>query len=178
MIKESLRKLIEYVECQQYKGYDPYDTLNSWFPFHWFGKWGPPIVTQIQKRNPINLRPIMGIKKGVNPKAMGVFLKAYSLLYKKNGDRTYREKADYFFNWLKQNSSKGYSGHCWGSNFHWANPGRYLQAYIPSVVVTSFVVDGIYSYYKATGNIEAVELIKSAAKYIVNDIPISRMPKG
>lgn len=87
MYSKSLKELINYCEKQQFKGYDPYDTLKSWLPFKWFSKWGPPIAIQIQKRNPVNIRPFLAIKKEINPKGMGLFLKAYSLLYAKTKER-------------------------------------------------------------------------------------------
>lgn len=178
MDKEALDKLLLYVGSEQFKGYDPYDILSSWFPFNRFGKWGPPVAIQLHKRNPIKLRPLLGIKKEINPKAMGLFLKAYSKLYSKTGQEHYIETAHYLFNWLKENYSQGYSGYCWGYNFDWASPGSYLPAYTPSVVVTSFVVDGVYEYFLATGNEEAKRVISSATNYIVKDIPISRLPQG
>jgi len=174
----SLSKLIPWCEKSAFQGYDPYDTLNSLVNFKVIGKWGPPIAIQIQKRNPVNIRQLIGIKKGYNPKGMGLFLKAYSLLYQKTKNKSYRDNADWLFNWLRQNYSKGYSGYCWGYNFDWANPEGYLPAYTPSVVVTSFVVDGIYSYYNASKNPAAIELINGAADYIINDIPLTKMKDG
>ncbi len=116
---------------------------------------------------------MIGIHKGINPKGMGLFLKAYSILYKKTLNNKYLEKADLIFEWLKKNYSKGYSGYAWGYNFDWASPGSYLKAYTPSVVVTSFVIDGIFEYKKITNSKEAAEIIKSSALYIINDIPIT-----
>lgn len=174
----SLNKLIDWCEKQEFMGYDPYDTLNSPLNFKIFGKWGPPVAIQLQKRNPVNARPILGIKKGHNPKGMGLFLKAYSILYQKTGGSKYLAKANWIFNWLNTNYSKGYSGKCWGYNFDWASPGSYLPAYTPSVVVTSFVIDGVYNYYLATGNHQAIEIIHSAANYITKDIPITELPTG
>ena len=177
-ILKSLYKLNSYCEGDNLKGYDPYDTLNSWFPFYKMGKWPASIAIQIQKRNPINIRPILGIKKGWNPKGMGLFLKAYCLLYRKTGKRDYLNHADWLFEWLLKNYSNGYSGMCWGYNFNWVNPGGSLPAFVPSVVVTSFVIDGIYEYFKITGNPTAAEAIHSAANYINNDIPITKLSEG
>ena len=70
---ESFHFLREYIEKEQFKGYDPYDILNSNIKFNSFGNWCSVIATQLQKRNPINLRPYIGIKKEVNPKAFGLF---------------------------------------------------------------------------------------------------------
>jgi hypothetical protein len=174
----SLENLIDWCEKQNFTGYDPYDTLNSPINFKVFGKWGPPVAIQIQKRNPINIRPMLGISKGHNPKGIGLFLKAYSLLYKKTNDEKYLNKATWLFNWLNTNYSKGYSGKCWGYNFDWASPGSYLPAFTPSVVVTSFVVDGLFEYYKVTQDKQAKEAILSASNYISADIPVTELSEG
>ncbi len=177
-IDKSLSKLISYVEEESFMGYDPYDVLNSPINFKVFGKWGPPVATQIMKRLPVNIRPLIGVKKGYNPKGLGLFLKAYSLLYQHTADDSYLEKASWLFNWLNNNYSKGYSGMCWGYNFPWAQPREYKEAYLPSVVVTAHVIDGIYYYYKVTKSREALNAINSAADYVLKDIPILRFKNG
>ena len=91
VIPASLEKLIQYCEQEGFMGYDPYDTLNSSLNFHAFGKLGPLLAIQIQKRNPVNIRGMIGIRKGINPKGMGLFLKAYSILYKKTLNKKYLE---------------------------------------------------------------------------------------
>jgi len=177
-INSSLKKLIFYIESENFKGYDPYDTLNSWLPFKYFGKWPAAIATQIQKRNPINIRPLLGIKKDIIPKAFGLFLQAYSILYNKTKNKEYLDKANYFFEWLKNNYSKGYSGYCWGCNFPWANPQHFYDSYVPSSVVTGFVCKGIYEYYKLTQNEKAKEILISASNFILKDIPITEDKNG
>ena len=66
-LKLSYNNLKHYIESENFKGYDPYDTLNSPIPFHWLGKWGPVLAIQFQKRNPFNIRKLLGIKKAHNP---------------------------------------------------------------------------------------------------------------
>ena len=169
-IQESLDKLLVYIETENYKGYDPYDTLNSWVPFKFFGRWSAAIATQIQKRNPINIRPLLGIKKEYNPKAMGLFLQIYSILYQKTNKNEFLERAEFFFNWLKENYSKGYSGSCWGYNFPWANSEHYYNSFTPSAVVTGFVCKGIYEYYKITSDNTARHIILDVTKFINKDL--------
>lgn len=175
---DSIIKLRNFIESENFKGYDPYDTLNSSIPLIKMGKWIPALATQFQKRNPLNIRPLLGIKKGYNPKGMGLMLKAYCLDYKRTGDFLVKQQADFLFKWLSQNYSKRYSGHCWGYNFAWANPQRKLKAYTPSVVVTAFVIDGIMEYYKLTESKEAKDIIISSTKYIVNDLPLLKFKDG
>ncbi|HAD97322.1 MAG TPA: hypothetical protein DCG19_07935, partial [Cryomorphaceae bacterium] len=119
-------QLQQYIEGEEFKGYDPYDTLNSPLPFHWMGKWGKPVAIQVQKRNPLNLRSLIGIKKEHNPKAMGLLLHAYSLKFLKNGDAGTRETMDKLFQWLLDNHSKGFQHYCWGYNFDWASSVKFL----------------------------------------------------
>ena len=169
-IPDSLILLEKYLIKEDYKGYDPYDTLNSWLSFKSLGKWSPILATQIQKRNPINIRPLIGIKKDFNPKAMGLFLKAYSILYKKTNNKIYLKKADYFYTWLINNYTKGYSGICWGYNFPWASPSKYMEAYVPSAVVTGFIIKGMREYYNISCEKSVLDIVSSASKFIQNDL--------
>lgn len=168
-IDDSFNKLKKYVVAEEYKGYDPYDTLCSPFPFRRFTSWGPVLATQFQKRNPFNIRPLLGIKKEHNPKAMGLFLESYVRLHQaKQGD--YTNEIEYFFKYLKENKSSGYKGSSWGYNFPWATTEKYLPAFAPTVVATAFVVRGLFAYYQMTGNEEARELILNAAVFVKSEL--------
>lgn len=177
-IKNSFYKLQHYIEEEGFIGYDPYDTLLSWIPFKKFGKWIPVLAIQFQKRNPVNIRPLLGIGKGYNPKAMGLMLHAYSDLFKKTHKKEYKEKADDLFEWLKNNATKHYSGYCWGYNFPWASPVKYLPPFTPSSVVTGFVIRGVWEYYSIEQNSEAKSIIESAGDFILHDIPFSHDKNG
>jgi hypothetical protein len=182
MHSSEIHKIIEqlqgFVEKESFKGYDPYDTLNAKFPFHWFGKWGQVLAIQMGKRAPINFRPLLGIKKDFNPKAMGLFLQAYSLYYKIHPNEKIKSICDYLFNWLKENHTKGYSGMCWGYNFGWASPVKYLAPFSPTIVVTGFVAKGMWEYYETFKNQEVIEVLKSALKFIENDLEWTNFKEG
>ncbi|HCQ16593.1 MAG: hypothetical protein CMI36_09980 [Owenweeksia sp.] len=171
-------QLQQYIEGEEFKGYDPYDTLNSPLPFHWMGKWGKPVAIQVQKRNPLNLRSLIGIKKEHNPKAMGLLLHAYSLKFLKNGDAGTRETMDKLFQWLLDNHSKGFQHYCWGYNFDWASSVKFLPAYSPTIVVSGFIAKGIIAYYQATENRKALEVLKSIGEFVLQDLPHSEDPSG
>ena len=178
IIREAHRHLRHYVEKAKFKGYDPYDTLNSPLPFHWLGKWGPVLAIQFQKRNPVNIRPLIGIKKGVNPKAMGLFLHAYSLLYQFSGAEAFREQADFCFRWLMDNPTEGFKGLCWGYNFDWASPVKTLKAYSPTIVVSGFVAKGIWAYYQATQSDEAAKALESIGEFAWEELPRTEDKNG
>jgi rhamnogalacturonyl hydrolase YesR len=177
-IRESLERLRIYAEGHDFKGYDLYDTLLSPLPFHWLGKWGPVLATQFQKRNPVNIRPLLGIPKQRNPKGIGLFLHSYSLLAASSKNREFAETAKSLFQWLKEHRSSGYSGSCWGYNFPWAGPEKAIKPFTPSSVVTGFVTRGIHQYYLLTGDPEAKKLILDAVQFVLNDLPVTEDKTG
>jgi len=177
-IIQSKKELQAYVEAENFKGYDPYDTLNSPIPFHWLGKWGPVLAIQFQKRNPFNIRGLLGIKKDYNPKAIGLFLHAYSLEYQKSKDAETLEKMNFFFNWLLENRTKGYEDYCWGYNFDWASPVKFLEKYSPTIVVSGFIAKGLFEYYKATESPKALEVLKSIGDFTEHKLAWTKTDKG
>ncbi|MEO8760309.1 MAG: pectate lyase [Bacteroidia bacterium] len=191
MYRESFEKLRLYVEKENFKGYDPYDTLNSPIKFKLFGKFAAVLALQFQKRNPINIRPLLGIKKEHNPKALGLFLYSYCKLQRQCFDKLnitaqslsepvedYSTQINYLFTELKDNYSKGFSGYCWGYNFDWASSGKYINKFSPNIVVTAFVAKGIYEYYQLTTDKDALPILESIGDFILKDLPITQMETG
>jgi hypothetical protein len=99
MVNESFNRLREYCEAENYKGWDPYDGLNSWVIQHTFlGKSSFFRLAWIQlfKRNPFNLRNILGVRKGYNSKGLGLFVIAYCNMHKLDKDKKgFRDKVEH-----------------------------------------------------------------------------------
>jgi hypothetical protein len=79
---------------------------------------------------------------------------------------------------LLNNYTRGYSGYCWGCNYPWGSFDEYKIAFLPSVVVTSVIIDGIYEYYQITQSPDARDVIISSSEYIIKDIPITSWDDG
>lgn len=171
-LEHTVDQLVSYLEKRDYQGYDPYDALNIPLPWHSMGRMLPALTIQLFKRLPVNLRPMLGCPRGHNPKAMGLFLHAFSILYGKTGAEHWREKADFFYNWLIKNYSRDYPGMSWGYNFRWISPIRNLPAYTPSAVVTAFVCRGLHAYQQVTQKEEVSEVLRLAADFVLKALPI------
>lgn len=173
MIQNAFKNLIDYCEKESYKGWDPYDGLNSWviqktplgrsrfFRLAWI---------QLFKRNPINLRPFFGIRKDYNPKGLGLFLIGYCNLYTKTKKKEYLEKIYFLSHHLLELQTKGYSGACWGYNFDWQARAFFQPKYTPTVVATSFIVEALLQAYKITRDIKLIEIATSASHFILKDL--------
>ena len=183
---ESFIKLKNYCEGEQFKGWDPFDGLNSKvlktiLPLKYSATLRL-IVIQGFKRCPLNLRPIFGVPKEYNAKGIGLFLQGYCNLYRllkqkpslvnelgsKEGVLSRIHELSKLLISLR---SKGYHGSCWGYNFDWQSRRLFLfPAYCPTVVATNFCATALIEAYEVTGNMEYLDVALDSAKFILNDL--------
>lgn len=178
LIDSVVAELSAYIETEDFKGWDPYDYLSSWFPFRWFGKTAQAVAVQAGKLIPLNLRPLMGIHKEEVPKGLGLMLSAYCNLYVKAENPHFLEIADSLFQRLLALRSPGKNEYCWGCNFVWANPHCVHPKYIPSVVVSSFVGQGIYKYYQIKKDESIRQVLLSIGDYILKNLHVTETEDG
>ena len=185
MIEDSLSRILAYCRKEDFKGYSLYDSHTGKIPFEKFGKTISFLSNQVLKRAPINFRPLIGVPKAYNPKGMGLFLHSYSLLRQANveilpeGDL--KELSDYFFNYLLDYHSNGYSGICWGYHYDWPrSDGSMFRAFTPSVVVTAFICRAMMEYIKAepAANEKVKQTIRSAVEFVLNDVYCTEHKEG
>ena len=83
IIESALLRLLNYIESQNYSGYDPYDALKSplfRLPVLKDSKLIRFGAQQFVKRFPLNLRPLLTVPKGLNPVTLGLLIQGYSYL--------------------------------------------------------------------------------------------------
>jgi len=181
-MEQSLKKLNSYCTNNNYKGYSLYDSHTSPIPFDKLGHSLSFLLNQIIKRSPVNFRPLIGVDKQFNPKGMGLFLQVYTL-QKQFGNPLDIDDLDariqYFYNWLKNNFSKGFSGYCWGYHYPWPkSDGIVVPAYMPNSVVTAFNIRAVFQYYLLSQDSSCIKIINGAKNFILNDIARTEDEKG
>jgi hypothetical protein len=72
-MQEVWQKLHDFCAARQWRGFDPYDGLNSPLAKFLPGKSARQAWTQFHRRSPLNLRPLVGIQPTLNPKALALF---------------------------------------------------------------------------------------------------------
>lgn len=185
MVLDSFKKLKSYCEKEQFKGWDPYDGLNSKvfqaLPFIRNSAFIKMAVIQGFKWLPINIRKIALVAKEYNAKGLGLFLSGYCNLYYavKNNPNLEKEcgtlneieaRIDELAKQLISMQSKGYSGACWGYTFDWQSKAFFLPIHTPTVVATSFVVEAMLSAYEITKKENYLDIAVSAANFVLKDL--------
>lgn len=181
-IYESYYSLCAYCESEDFKGWDPYDGLNSkFFQTLPIKKWDLARLAWIQgfKRSPINFRPLFRVPKSHNNMGLGLFLSGYCNLHRiaKSGDErfgsasTIKDKIQYLADLILQYQSEGYSGSCWGYNFDWQARRLFLfPAGTPNVVVTAFCAEALFTAYEITKNKCLLDTALSASDFVLKDL--------
>ncbi len=174
MIRKSFNKLIEYCETQNFKGWDPYDGLNSKvfqaIPGFSKSRFIRLAWIQLFKRNPINFRKLAIVKKGYNPKGLGLFVTGYCNLYNLDPKEEYLQKIIKLSDQLLDLKSSGYSGSCWGYNFDWQARAFFQPKYTPTVVATSFIADALIEAYEITKDQKYLDTAIDTSLFILNDL--------
>ena len=170
--QKCIEEMLSYIESADYAGYDPYDALNS--PLLKLisskSKYLRIGFTQFLRRCPVNLRPILGVKKGHNSKGIGLFLWGYSKLYALSKEQRYIDKINYLISLLQKLRSKGYSGNAWGYNFDWQSRTFMRPAGTPTIVNTSFIGHALLDCYELTGNQRSLDMAVTIKDFILNDL--------
>ncbi|MCK4395665.1 MAG: glycoside hydrolase family 88 protein [Candidatus Marinimicrobia bacterium] len=171
-VQKIFTKLEEYISKEKWKGWDPFDALNSKLlkSLTLNNKLLGIFFTHLLKKLPLNLRGVLGIKRDYNPKAIGLFASGYLLNYQRTSDKRYLERAKFFIDWLIDNFSKGYSGYCWGYNFDWPNRAFYAKKGIPTIVNTSFIANAFIDAYKMLDNEKYLRIARSSCDFIIKDL--------
>jgi hypothetical protein len=171
-ISESLGRLSDWLEKNDYRGYDTFDGLNAKYlrPLTFETKFLRTVLQQGVRRFPLNVRPLLGIPKNRSTKGMGYLAKGFMRLQQATGDKSWGQKAEAALQWLVENESKGYSGACWGNHFDYQSRGFYLPKGVPTIVWTSLIGHAFLDGYDHFGRDSYLKVATSACEHILRDL--------
>jgi hypothetical protein len=165
-------KLLTYCGENRWAGFDPYDALNSRVfastPFN-KSRICRIVFTQVLKRLPVNLRPILGITGEQNPKALALFLTAFLKLEKLgllDRENYISEMAER----LVALRSPDTPYWCWGYSFPWQTRTVLVPRGAPNLVCTVFVANSLLKLHEWGRESRFLEMAVSAAEYILNEL--------
>lgn len=194
LCEQSLEKLLRHCRQELWIGYDPYDGLNSTLAraLSFNSKFLRTAAIQLVKRSPINFRPLIGIKKTLNPKGAALAARAIILLANQRGQKLPAEVAssvqgvtgdlqeDFVFliSSLISSRSEGYENFCWGYNFDWQSRAFFAPRGTPNVVCTVFAAHALLDWHDATGNQSALDWALSSCRFLLDRLNRSEQENG
>ena len=177
-ILKSLRDLESFCREKSFSGYDPYDGLNANL-LNNRNKYLRLLLSQILVYNPINLRPIINVKKGINPKGLSLAIIAYCRLIQSGifNYSFFKSNLEKMSNFLLSIRSPNFSQYCWGYNFPWQSSNRYLNKNEPTIVSSSYVGGAFIQLYDITKDKKYLRIAKSVCDFIIDDLNIMKADK-
>lgn len=156
-VAEGLRSIRAWGEARDWRGYDPYDALNS--PLA--GRLtlgttlGRRLLTQAVKLSPVNLRPALRIEPAWNAKALALVASAYAW----SGER---EPAGRWLAWLVDNRSGG------GWGYHFPVQTRFFryERGTPNTIATAFAAQALLDGWERFGDERWREAAIEAARFL------------
>ena len=176
LLQQSITRLLDYCQQNNWSGFDPFDGLNSRvfeaLPLVQ-NRIGRLIFIQAMKRSPLNFRHIFLVPKGENPKGLAVFCSALFILSEtglvKNDDTIL-----HLLSRLVDLKSPNSPYFCWGYNFDWQNRRFFLPKFDPNIICTTFAGNALVDAYDKFGDSKYLDMAISAGNFLLKGLNITK----
>ena len=164
-LHEIAESIWEWAKVRDFKGYDPFDGLNSRLlsPLLKHSRFLRLATIQAVKRCPFNPRKLLLVSPGLNPKGLALFLSGISYMPELDTEDTAEQLQQMILSLAsKPDGSPAFSPSrtirndisvkeleesglfAWGYNFPWQSKAFFQPAWFPTVVCSSFVLDAFH----------------------------------
>lgn len=170
-VSDALARIRSWGEARDWRGWDPYDGLNS--PLAPVLTLGTPlgrrVLTQAVKLSPLNLRPALGIRRAYNDKAIALVASGYARLYA-SGDETAAEPARRWLAWLGEHAQRDEGGLAWGYHFPVQTRVFRYERGAPNAIATSFVAQALLDAVELLGEPRWGEQARAAVRFLLGPL--------
>jgi hypothetical protein len=164
-----LDRVLETARSDQYEGYSKHDGLNS--PFLARLASGSRLrrlgAIQVVTRSPVDLRPMMGVRKARNAKGLSLFARALLARHRMTGSADDAAEARELLDWLIAHPAPGFDGLSWGYPYPWQDVGFFAPRHFPNRVVTSFVGQALLDGYETLRDSRYLDAARLAVRFLL-----------
>ena len=171
-------KLFTYCQNEDFAGHDPFDGLNSRLfqatPLKYLA---PARLTWLQmvKRSERDLRPLLKVPKGVNPKGLALFASAEMSRFRVSQDKRHAANARNLLDRLLKAkisaaSSSGLTTSSFGYNFDWQSRAFFVPIGMPAIVPTAFASQAFIEAYQLFKEERCLAAADEICSFIVSDL--------
>jgi hypothetical protein len=177
-LRDAVRRLESWGRARNWAGTDPYDGLNA---KRFAGPMrrtvlGRRLLTQLVKRSPVNLRPLLGIPAGRSAAALAQVASSYALGAIPGVDG--RMGLSETLCALEAERCKGFEEPCWGYHFDVQTRVFFYPAGSPNTIATAFAGLALLDGYEATNDSRLLELAEGAGDFFLNHVPQTKEGDG
>lgn len=171
-------ELFAWCEAENFAGYDPFDGLNSRIfqasPLKYFAV-SRLVWLQIVKRSARNLRPLLKIDKGVNPKGIALFALAELSRFRATKDEKHAENAKALLKKLlslriQKPEFSTDKRLAFGYNFDWQSRVFFAPLGTPTIVPTAFAAQAFFEGCELFGDEEYFKAVQAICRFIIKDL--------
>jgi len=178
LVRQSLDQVERWVESHNYRGYEPFDGLSSWFrPLTLGNLLGERLLLQLVRQCPVNLRPLMGVRPKESTKGRGYMAAGYLIRHRTTGSPEYLHRAEACLDWLSTRKAAKFVNHSWSNHFDFASRGGSYTKDDPIIVWTSLIGFAYVDAYEQTNNTRWLEIADSVCRWIM-DLPREKTNRG
>ncbi|MEM5327439.1 aspartate-semialdehyde dehydrogenase [Paraburkholderia sp. JHI2823] len=163
--------LLHGIRSEDYRGYDPYDALNSAVFASLGGKrfrFAMIAWQQLHRRSPVNFRPLCGIRKERNPKGIALMVLGLIERFQQTTSGRDLDEAVRLGDWLlsRRADRQEWPYSSWGYHFHWAARAFDVPLGKPNAITTCYVVRALLALWRATGEHRFIDSAVDAGKFL------------
>jgi hypothetical protein len=165
-----LDRVLQVARSDRYEGYSKHDALNS--PFLAALAGGSRLrrlgATQVVTRSPVDIRPMVGVRKARNAKGLSLFARALLARHRLTGSEDDAREARELLDWLIDHPAPGFDGPRWGYPYPWQDVGFFAPRHFPNRVVTSFVGQALLDGYETAGDDRYLDAATQAVRFLLD----------
>jgi hypothetical protein len=168
----AIERIRAWGEARDWRGYDPYDALNSPLaPFLTLGRpLGRRLLTQAVKLSPLNLRPLLLVQPEWNAKALALVASGYLRLAMHSDEDLARAHSSRWLNWLVDHPAPGSAPAAWGYHFDVQTRFFGYARDTPNTIATTFVVQALVEGYESFGDERWVDAARAASHFLCEEM--------
>jgi hypothetical protein len=176
-VAAALEAFLRWLRSVGYTSYDQYDfwatAYGIWSKglYYRYGQLAAPLVLPLLAADwlfPSSRRWVCLPKRFAIADAH--YLMGFLALYRATREPTHLSAAIALADALLASSIPGYTGHCWGYPFNWQTKRGLWKQDTPLVTTTPYVFDAFVELYETSGDRGHLELARSIAEFVANDI--------
>lgn len=177
-LEKTYDRLYSYCGERDFAGYDPFDGLNSRFfqltPLKYL-RTARLVWLQLIKRSPLDLRSILGVRRGVNSKGLALLLLAELSRFRSTENPQHAENVRKFADSLLGarllgTTPNGRTTTAFGYNFDWQSRNFFAPRGTPAIVPTAFASQALMEAYRSFEEEKYLTIADEICGFVLNGL--------